>query len=351
MLGYSDSNKDGGYWAVNYLLYEAQENIARVSREHGIEFRMFHGRGGSAGRGGGRLYQWILAMPTDCQNGRMRVTEQGEVISFHYELEAMTHRHYEQTVYAMLIATARANATPSNTEFTVQTSHLQLMQQLAEASLKHYRALIQHPDFWQWYIQFTPIEFISKLPIASRPVSRKAASEVDFNNLRAIPWVFSWTQVRYNVPGWFGIGYALNTVLAKQPELLSLMQQLYRDWPFFRLIMNNTQQEMAKAHFLIAEFYQQFSEVESIIPVLKTDFSLAKKYILQITQQEKLLDNNVVLQKSIALRNPYTDVLNLLQVDAIERWSKLNNKKDKEKLTRTILLSVNGLAAAMQATG
>jgi len=348
MLGYSDSNKDGGYCTANYLLYQAQTTIAEVSRAHHIDFRIFHGRGGSTGRGGGRLYQAILAMPENSQNGRIRVTEQGEVISFHYALDAIAQRHYEQTVYAMLLATASYGKKKSN-KFSPNKQQLAYMQQLADISLQHYRQLIQHDKFWPWYINITPIEFISKMPIASRPVSRKSAKEVDFANLRAIPWVFSWTQTRYNVPGWYGIGHALEALVTTAPHNLRKLRQLYRHWPFFKLLIDNIQQEMARAHFLIAQFYQAFTKTNIIVDMIKTDFELAQANILNITQQKSLLDNNPVLQKSIQLRNPYTDVLNLLQVELMQRAKKKNTSK--KEIGKALLLSINGISAAMQSTG
>ena len=348
MLGYSDSNKDGGYCAANYLLYQAQSTIAEVSQQHSIDFRIFHGRGGSAGRGGGRVYQAILAMPEKSQNGRMRVTEQGEVITFHYALNTFARRHYEQTFYAMLIATA-AQYKPLKHTFSPNKKQLRFMQELANASLKQYRQLIQHSDFWQWYINVTPIEFISKMPIASRPVSRKNASEVDFTDLRAIPWVFSWTQTRYNVPGWFGIGRALQTFSAAHTDNLDSLQHLYKKWPFFNLLINNIQQEMARAHFLIAKLYQQFSANAVIVEMISKDFALAEKMILKITEQKALLDNNEVLQKSIQLRNPYTDVLNLAQIELMYRQKKQTSQQ--KLLNKALLQSINGLSAAMQSTG
>ena len=348
MLGYSDSNKDGGYCAANYLLYQAQSKIAEVSLQHNIDFRIFHGRGGSAGRGGGRVYQAILAMPEKSQNGRMRVTEQGEVITFHYALNNFARRHYEQTLYAMLLATAAHNK-PKKSTFSPNKQQLQFMQQLANASLQQYRKLIYNDEFWQWYIHITPIEFISKMPIASRPVSRKNASEVDFTDLRAIPWVFSWTQTRYNVPGWFGIGHALHALLEENSANAKKLQHLYRHWPFFKLLLDNVQQEMARTHFLIAKLYQQFSSTNVIVNMITADFVLAEKKILAIMQQKSLLDNNQVLQKSIQLRNPYTDVLNLLQIELMQR--RKSSKGQQKAINKALLLSINGLSAAMQSTG
>ena len=315
LLGYSDSNKDGGYWMANYLLHQAQATIGRVSRKYKIDFRIFHGRGGSAGRGGGRVHDALMVMPRDSQNGRMRVTEQGEVISFHYGLAAMTHRHYEQTLYAMVLANAKPCALNKANQAVLTHAQTDLLNTISEHAFKNYRDLITHTDFWLWYIHITPIEFISKLPIASRPVMRKAASEVDFENLRAIPWVFSWTQTRYNVPGWFGVGRALEVSIAEHPDTLKQLQTLYKQSPFFQWLINNVQQELAKSHLVISQFYTQFSPDIKIVDMIAADFQLAEKYLLLLTTESVLLDNNPILQKSIELRNPYTDVLNLLQVE------------------------------------
>src|SRR5690606_23302012 len=216
MLGYSDSNKDGGYWMANWALHRAQEQLGRVCRDHGIDFRLFHGRGGTVGRGGGRANLAIAAMPAAAHNGRIRVTEQGEVISFRYSLSGLAHRHTEQLVSAQLLATARARTDGASThaaDGAVPVSDAELMDEIAASSMRAYRELIDADGFWDWYIAITPIEQISRLPIASRPVSRKDAAEVAFDDLRAIPWVFAWTQTRYIVFGWYGIGAALAEIV------------------------------------------------------------------------------------------------------------------------------------------
>ena len=206
MLGYSDSNKDGGYWMANWSLHKAQAVLARVCQEHQVEMRLFHGRGGTIGRGGGRANRAIFAMAQETYNGRIRFTEQGEVISFRYAQEAIAHRHLEQIINAMLKCMKPATETlgPESEE---------LMETLASESMRVYRNLIDDTEFWPWFVKVTPIEQISHLPIASRPASRKAGSEVDFENLRAIPWNFSWIQTRYNLPGWYGLGAALKTYI------------------------------------------------------------------------------------------------------------------------------------------
>ncbi|MBN2089535.1 phosphoenolpyruvate carboxylase [candidate division KSB1 bacterium] len=344
MLGYSDSNKDGGYWMANWSLQKGQETLATVCEKFNIKFRFFHGRGGTVARGGGRANQAIFAMPEKSQNGKIRFTEQGEVISFRYAEPEIARRHLEQIVNAVLQATAKTRTQP---DFSNQENLI--MEKIANRSREIYRQLIDHPSFWDWFRQITPIEHISRLPIASRPVSRKSISEVDFENLRAIPWVFSWIQTRYHLPGWYGIGAALEEFLSENSQNLIILQEMYRTSPFFQAIINNAQRAMARSRLDISDFYAELSSINFHDQIVK-EFNKAKTAILQITQQKSLLDNNPVIQKSIYLRNPYTDVLNLVQIELLHRWRQASGK-DNIALRQAIFLSINGIAAAMQTTG
>ncbi len=346
MLGYSDSNKDGGYWTSNWSLHKAIRALSELCRQHDIDFRFFHGRGGSVGRGGGSINHAIMAAPSISHTGKIRFTEQGEVISSHYSLPDLTHRHLEKLCHAMILTTAD-HYNKEACDYWQQPHVTELCEQLSKDARLHYRLLIDDPKFWPWFIQTTPIEFISKLPIASRPVSRKAASEVDFEGLRAIPWVFSWTQTRYNVPGWYGIGYALDKLLQENPNAFSLLQQCFQHWPFFQELINNASKELARTHLAMSEQYPQ--QTKHIYELITHDYQLACKHINAITQQEHLLDHLPVLQKSIQLRTPYTDVLNLLQIELMQRH--LNGQDNKETLLQLLMLSVNGISAAMQNTG
>jgi len=347
MLGYSDSNKDGGYWMANWALHQAQDRIGRVCRAHGVDFRLFHGRGGTVGRGGGRAGQAILAMPSVVHNSRIRFTEQGEVISFRYALPDIARRHLEQITSAMILAPILA-ADPDDAQEDP------LMTRIASESMETYRALVHDETLWPWYARVTPIEQISRLPIASRPVSRKSADEVDFEGLRAIPWVFAWTQTRYIVPGWYGIGRALQAVLADDPAHLDALRRKYADWLFFQAVVNNAQREMARARLDIARVYALQADdglhPTSLHERIAADFEQARQAILQITGQNELLDNTPVIQKSIALRNPYTDVLNLVQIELMKRH-RTAPEAERKRLAQALFLSVNGIAAAMQSTG
>jgi phosphoenolpyruvate carboxylase len=344
MLGYSDSNKDGGYWMANWALFKSQDAIARLCKKYQINFRMFHGRGGTVGRGGGRAGQAIFAMPKASQNSRIRYTEQGEVVSFRYSRPAIARRHVEQIVNAVLQTAYKENDQPFHTP-----AMFDMMEEISELSRQCYRKLIDHNEFWPWFVRNTPVNHISRLPIASRPASRKSGKELDFENLRVITWVFAWTQMRYVIPGWYGIGESLQFILQGKPENLSLLQEMYHNWPFFKAVLNNAQQEMARAKLNIALYYTG-NENDYFHNQIAADFEKAKQAILAITLQKNLLDNNPVIQKSIHLRNPYTDVLNLLQVELLDRYRSLS-AQNSEQLRNALFLSINGIAAAMQTTG
>ncbi|MGH1363147.1 MAG: phosphoenolpyruvate carboxylase [Calditrichia bacterium] len=347
MLGYSDSNKDGGYWMANWALYKGQDDLAKVCRAHNIDFRMFHGRGGSVGRGGGRANRAILSLPAVSYTGGIRFTEQGEVITFRYALPDIAHRHLEQIINAMIQAEARGTEAPKLVRKSPQAV-FDLLTEIADTSMEAYLKLIKDLEFWKWYIEITPIEHISRLPIASRPVSRKAADSVDFEGLRAIPWVFAWTQTRYNLPGWYGTGIALEKAV-KDEKKLKMLKKLYKDWAFFQTVVDNAQLEMRRVHLIAAKYYDSLSKNSYHKTVVK-DFNKATTALLLITGQNDILDNAPVLQKSIDLRNPYTDVLNLLQVELLRRWHSARPAQ-KEKLGQALFLSINGVSAAMQSTG
>jgi phosphoenolpyruvate carboxylase len=359
MLGYSDSNKDGGYWMANWSLQRAQADLGAVCSRHGVELRLFHGRGGTVGRGGGRANRAILATPPAVHTGRIRFTEQGEVISFRYALDDLARRHLEQIVNAMIRTVSPATEPAPEPE----PEDLDLMERIAQRSMAAYRQLIDHPDFWAWYTAVTPVEQISHLPIASRPVSRGAGDEVAFDDLRAIPWVFSWTQARYVVPGWFGLGAAL-TDAAAAPGEMDRLRRLYGSWPFFRAVVDNALREMARARLEIAAAYADLAESDGFHERIVADFRAARSALLGITGGDALLDDSPVIRKSIALRNPYTDVLNLLQIELLRRARRGEGAAEREgadgagadgieaeALRQGLFLSINGIAAAMQSTG
>jgi phosphoenolpyruvate carboxylase len=367
--------------------------LSAVCEKHGVELRLFHGRGGTVGRGGGRANRAILATPRNSRNGRIRFTEQGEVITFRYALPAITRRHLEQIVSAMIVATAKGGQAYFCARGDGESEHAcaprkskpdplshersRLMDRLAEESMRTYRGLVFDGSFWEWFTHVSPIEHISHLPIASRPVARTSGA-VDFENLRAIPWVFAWTQMRYTVPGWYGVGSAIAALERDEPDALATMQRLYREWDFFQTLIDNAQQEMARARLPIARMYSgspaerkgvrlnlceaperpfrqiqpdTFSQPATDIDRKITDeFARTESAILKITGQQRLLDNSPVIQHAIDRRNPYTDVLNLLQRELLHRFHHAA-PADRNRLQATIFLSINGIAAAMQSTG
>ncbi|NBC17979.1 MAG: phosphoenolpyruvate carboxylase [Bacteroidetes bacterium] len=352
MLGYSDSNKDGGYWMANWSLHRAQARLGRVCRDYDVDMRLFHGRGGTVGRGGGRANQAILAMPPVVHNGRIRFTEQGEVISFRYALPDIAHRHLEQIVNATL----QASVGPSDglPPLDLDGEEAQLFTTVAEDAMTAYRGLVHADGLWEWYTQITPIEHISRLPIASRPVSRGSTDEVDFEGLRAIPWGFAWTQTRYLVPGWYGTGAALHALLEEHPEQLGTLRSMYESWPFFRAVLNSAQREMTRARLVIAHRYAAAAAPDdandAFHSTIVDDYRRAETAILKVTGHDRLLDTAPVIQKSVQLRNPYTDVLNLLQIELLERWRAAEDD-ERAAIGRSLFLSINGIAAAMQSTG
>ncbi len=349
MLGYSDSNKDGGYLMANWALHKAQGELGDTCRKFGVDFRLFHGRGGTVGRGGGRANQAILGLPSRSYSGRIRFTEQGEVITFRYAMPQIAHRHLEQIVNAMLMASLRGSEDHGRKPVELTRAQSKRMQTIAETAMDAYQSLIHHKKFWQWYKGMTPIEHIGHLPIASRPVSRKSADRVEFEDLRAIPWVFAWTQTRYNVPGWYGLGVALKELVSENPKRLAEVQKYYQEWPFFRTVIDNAQLELKRAHLVIARYYDELLPGKFHKTIMK-DFGTASDVICQITGQDSILDNAPVLKKSIYLRNPYTDVLNFLQIELLRRW-KAADDPERAELGHALFLSINGVAAAMQSTG
>lgn len=346
MLGYSDSNKDGGYWMANWALQKAQLELGRVLRERKVDFRLFHGRGGTVGRGGGRSNRAILALPSISNNGRIRFTEQGEIISFRYSLPDITRRHLEQVVNAV----ARVTAGEGQKALDDGDDSLKIMNQISEQSMKAYRTLIDDPSFWEWFKKTTPVEHIGNLPIASRPVSRGGDQGLQFSNLRAIPWVFGWTQVRYNVPGWYGLGAAVEPMLKEDPAILEKMKTWYNEWSFFATIVDNAQRELARTHILTSELYVSRSE-DRLHKQIMEDHKKSRDIILKITGQKEILDSRKVIQNSIRFRNVFTYPLNVIQVELLNRWDRSESEEEMKQLKHALFLSINGVAAAMQSTG
>ncbi|MGJ8636561.1 MAG: phosphoenolpyruvate carboxylase [Phycisphaerales bacterium] len=341
MLGYSDSNKDGGFLMANVALAIAQREIAEVFTKHSVRLRYFHGRGGTIGRGGGRAGRAILAAPQGARTGRLRFTEQGEVITFRYALPDMARRHLEQIVHASLIASSGTTTDQHNPELQ------SVAMDLASTARDAYRSLIDDPEFWPWFVAVTPIEHIGSMPIASRPVSRASGSALTFDRLRAIPWVFSWGQMRALVPGWYGIGTALNNATKEQRE--SLQASVNR--PFISTVLENASQEMARARLPILRRYALAGpNGEAIYTRIESEYTNTKAQILQMTGHQTLMDHAPVVADSIKDRNPWTDILNISQIELLKRYATAS-ESDQPTLKAVIQASINGIAAAMQSTG
>ena len=354
MLGYSDSNKDGGYWASSWGLQVAQDRLARRARAAGVEIRFFHGRGGTVARGGGRANRAILASPQASWNGRIRFTEQGEVISFRYAMPALAQRHLEQIVNAML-RTAAAGPDDAGGPAVAADPPAALMDAVAARSRIAYRSLVDAPGFWERFLERSPVLHVGRLPIASRPVSREGV--LDFEGLRAIPWVFSWTQMRANVPGWHGVGSGFEALFTEAPEALGRCREAYRAGGVagaagcFRAFIDNAQQEMARTRLEVARWYLGGDALgDALQQRIEAEFARTRAAVLAITGQRELLDNNPTIQRSIHERNPDTDLLNALQVELLRRWRGTPPERRGE-IEGLILLSVNAIAAAMQSTG
>lgn len=353
MIGYSDSNKDAGYMAANWELYKAQETLANSCKAHDVEIMLFHGRGGTIARGGGPANRAILAQPPGSVNGRIRITEQGEVIDERYGHPAVARRHLEQVVHATLTASVdqRHGGTTQP-----QDDWREAMDELAAVSYKTYRSLIyETPELLDYWGVATPITEISQMRIGSRPSRRTA--KATFDSLRAIPWGFSWMQSRHVLPGWYGVGEALEAYGRQSPENVRRLQTMYKKWPFFRVVIDNAQVSLAKADMGIAKLYAELVEDEAvrtkIFGEVESSFARTVNWILRITGQRELLDNAPFLQRSVRQRNPYVDPLNFIQVALLRRLRFLPEKDSPkaQQLLNAIFLTINGIASGLKNTG
>src|SRR5262252_7210424 len=357
MIGYSDSSKDGGILTSSWEFYKAQERLWEVAREHGVELRVFHGRVGTVGRVGGLSHEAILAQPPDTVAGRIKITEQGEVISSKYSLAEIALRSLELTTSAVIAASL-----PQPAQDAGKLSRWkEAMEEVSAQAFAAYRRFVREtPGFYDYFIQATPVEELQYLRIGSRPAKRKSGSK-SLDDLRAIPWVFGWTQSRHLLPGWLAVGTALEDFIKARPrENLHLLREMYREWPFFHSTVSNIEMTLAKADFQIARQYASRTLDRSlgrrIFHMLEEEYERACRVTLQITGERRLLDQSPVLQRSIAVRNPYVDPLSFLQVELLARRRQKDTKAepsagDREKLLYATLLTINGIAAGMRNTG
>ncbi len=351
MLGYSDSNKDCGYLTANWALYQAQDAITRTCHAQGVKVTLFHGRGGSIARGGGPAAKAILAQPVGLRDGGIRVTEQGEVLSTRYHDPDLAHRILEQMAYGVMLGIHAAE-----TPVAVPAEWTEAMETMSAAGFAAYKALVHDdPEFLAFWKQATPIDEISNLKLGSRPTYRRATQSVD--DLRAIPWVFSWMQSRFNFPGWFGLGSALEAVLRRGAKGRRMLREMHAQWPFFQTLIDNAQLTMRKADMGIAALYADLVDDvkirQRILALLEAEFARTEKAILAVTGQKQLLAKEPVLLRSVQLRNPYIDPLNYLQVEMLRRLrggKKLST--DEEAATRAVVeLTINGISGGLKNTG
>ncbi len=344
MLGYSDSNKDGGYLTSIWSLYQAQGRLRDVFAAAGVKMRLFHGRGGSVGRGGGPSFEAITAQPAGTVQGRIRLTEQGEIIASKYSDPELARRNLEALLSATLEATlAPESAHPRAAAFE------QLMAALSAAALKHYRGLVYESEgFDLFFRQMTPVTELAGLNIGSRPASRTASIKIE--DLRAIPWVFSWAQCRVMLPGWFGFGSAVESLISANPNAMTELQTMAREWPFFKVALANMGMVLSKSDMGIAERYAALAQDdlrEKFWPRIREDHARTVRAIETITQAS-LLDDNPTLKRSIAHRFPYLDPLNHVQIELIRRH---RAGETDERISRGIHLTVNGLSSGLRNSG
>jgi phosphoenolpyruvate carboxylase len=357
MLGYSDSGKESGFLAAAWMLHQAQEALVGAARAHGVELTLFHGRGGAIGRGGGPANRAILGGAPGAMDGRLKLTEQGEVIAANYADPAIARRHLEQLTGAVLIA-----STPEHDAAAAEALREggALMAELASTARQAYRALVHDdPGFAAFFRDITPIAELSDLRLGSRPAARGRHEPGDappIDALRAIPWTFAWSQARINLPGWFGLGAALEAYRAAHGDAgLAEIARLYRSWPFLASVLDNAEMILAKADMGVARRYASLARDDDggrRWTTIEAEYHRAVMLLLRVTGRERLLDGAPVLQRSIGLRNPYVDSLSELQVRLLRRLrSMAPNDPDRGRVLRLVQLTVNGVAAGLQNTG
>ncbi|MGD6795029.1 phosphoenolpyruvate carboxylase [Metabacillus indicus] len=347
MLGYSDGSKDGGTLTANWKLYKAQQEIHDMAKQYDVRLKFFHGRGGSLGRGGGPLNRSLLSQPAETLGDGVKITEQGEVLSSRYGLYDIAYRSLEQA--ASTLITAAAHVSTEAEQSNIRTGEWEKeMDEISSVSLSKYQELVfNDPDFLTYFKEATPLPELGALNIGSRPMSRKGSER--FEDLRAIPWVFAWTQSRQLLPAWYAAGTGLSE------GNLDNLKQMYKKWPFFRSTVDNLQMALLKADLMAAREYLAMVEnkhaAERIFNDIETEYVQTKKALLAITGQNELMDHIPNIQESVRLRNPYVDPLSFLQVDVISKLRKTDEESDAGELLSEVLLTINGIAAGLRNTG
>jgi phosphoenolpyruvate carboxylase len=351
MLGYSDSVKDGGYLAANWALFRAQQRLWEVAEKHGVKLRLFHGKGGTIGRGGGQSHRSVQAQPYAAPGGRLRITEQGEVISLKYANLEIAERNMEQLVTSVLDAHLLQPRKKTDSDHVARWE--MYAAQMADSSSAFYRQLVHEtPGFADYFRQATPIDLIEGLRLGSRPSRRSKTA--DIRELRAIPWVFAWTQSRHFIPAWYGLGHALEKFIEEHgPESVELLRQMYRGWPFFAVLIDNAEASLAKTDLYIARQYDQLVRLpslrEAIASKIESEYQRSVRWVLAVTESSQLLGRQPVLQESIRLRNPYVDPLNFIQIRLLDEWRRA--RRPHPELIHLLQITVGGVAFGMKSTG
>jgi phosphoenolpyruvate carboxylase len=352
MLGYSDSNKDGGFLTSGWELYQAEVELTRVFAAHGVQMRLFHGRGGSVGRGGGPSYSAILAQPAGAVQGQIRITEQGEVIASKYANAEVARRNLEIFVAATLEASLADHAEEGDRA----AQYRPVMDRLSTHAYAAYRALVyETPGFAQYFRESTPLSAIATLNIGSRPASRSGSDRIE--DLRAIPWVFAWAQSRVMLPGWYGFGSAVEAWLQEEPDGLQTLQRMAASWPFFRSMLSSIDMVLAKSDLPIASRYAELvsdaSLRSTIFGRIEAEWHRTRDALWSITGQTRFLVDNRLLARSIANRFPYMDPLNHLQIAMLQRLRSAEARGEPldERLERGIHLTINGISAGLRNSG
>jgi len=351
MIGYSDSNKDGGIVTSNYELYKAQINLKDLCDKKKISLILFHGRGGSISRGGGPVNQSILAQPYGTIEGKIKITEQGEMISSKYLVPQIAQTSLELMTSAVITASVKTKFHKKGEKFQI---YHEIFEAISENAFNFYRELIHHPKFHLYFRNTTPIDIIEHIEIGSRPASRNKSN--DIRSLRAIPWVFAWTQNRQTISGWYGFGAAIQKCISDNRTDWEEIIEMYSDWEFFKTLVDNIEMVLLKTDMIIGKEYLSLiykqAEVEEIFQLIEEEYNNACKMVLNITGEKNLLDNNKSLQQSILLRNPYIDPISFIQVKFVKQFRRKKlSKRQSEDLLMLLRSTVNGIASGVRNTG
>lgn len=347
MLGYSDSNKDGGYLSSGWSLYKAQQELSSLGEKHDIKVTFFHGRGGTVGRGGGPSYDAIISQPLGSVQDRIRLTEQGEIIAAKYGNSDAAYYNLEALFSAVI---QRMNADKTNTDIRDIPEIQVIMDEIVEDSYNKYRELVfENPNFYNYFFEATPIKEISSLNIGSRPASRKKIT--DIGGLRAIPWVFSWSQSRIMLPGWYGVGTAFSNFINKDKGNIEKLRKMYKEWPFFTSLLSNVDMVMSKSDMDIAKEYANLckeEETKHVYEEILREWNLTKQVVLEISEHKEFLEDNTYLTRSLENRLQYFNTLNLIQLELIKRS---REGKLPESQINTIHITINGVATGLRNSG